>query len=144
MKRGWAYILSSKTGTLYIGVTSNIYQRVLQHRAKELSGFASRYGCERLVHLEEFAHISSAIDREKELKGWRRSKKISLIEANNPEWRDLAANWGKRMLFPGETVHEGTVQDEVISGKISGYWLGISFAGILPPVGRQNDEEEVV
>src|SRR5271170_4158063 len=104
MKRGWVYILSSKTGTLYIGVTSDISRRVMQHKAKELPGFASRYGCERLVHLEEFAHISSAIDREKELKGWRRSKKIVLIEANNPGWLDLAANWGKRMLFPSERI----------------------------------------
>ncbi len=111
MKRGWVYILSSKTGTLYVGVTSNIYQRVLQHKTKEFSGFAARYGCERLVHLEEFGHISSAIDREKELKGWRRSKKIALIEANNPDWRDLAAGWGKRMLFPGESMDGGSSED---------------------------------
>ncbi len=106
MRRGWVYILSSKTGTLYIGVTGNIYQRVLQQKTKEVQGFASQYGCDRLVHIEEFAHISSAIDRERELKGWRRSKKISLIEANNPDWQDLAANWGKRMLFPSESVDD--------------------------------------
>jgi putative endonuclease len=69
MKRGWVYILSSKTGTLYIGVTSDIYQRVLQHKTKEIPGFASRYDCERLVHLEEFAHILSAIAREKSSRG---------------------------------------------------------------------------
>ena len=69
MRRGWVYILTNNTGTLYIGVTSAINRRVLQHKAKAISGFASRYGCDRLVHLEEFAHIASAIDREKELKG---------------------------------------------------------------------------
>jgi putative endonuclease len=108
MKRGWVYILSSKTGTLYIGVTSDIYRRVLQHKGKEFPGFASRYGCERLVHLEEFAHIASAIGREKELKGWRRAKKLALIEADNPAWLDLAANWGRRILFPGESMNEGS------------------------------------
>jgi putative endonuclease len=108
MKRGWVYILSSKTGTLYIGVTSDIYRRVLQHKGKEFPGFASRYGCERLVHLEEFGHITSAIGREKELKGWRRSKKIALIETQNPEWKDLAASWGQQILFPGESMNEGS------------------------------------
>ena|SRR5271163_3904903 len=106
MKRDWVYILSSKTGTLYIGVTSDIYKRILQHKAKDIAGFASRHGCERLVHLEEFAHIASSIDREKELKGWRRAKKIALIERNNPDWRDLATSWGKRMLFPPERIDE--------------------------------------
>jgi putative endonuclease len=108
MKQSWVYILSSKTGTLYIGVTSDIYKRILQHKTRETPGFASRYDCDRLVHLEEFAHILSAISREKELKGWRRSKKLSLIEANNPQWRDLAANWGRRILFPDESMQEGS------------------------------------
>jgi putative endonuclease len=104
MKRGWVYIMSSKTGTLYIGVTSNIFQRVLQHKSKEFAGFSAKYGCDRLVLMEEFEHISHAIDREKELKGWRRSKKIALIESVNPGWCDLAENWGRRMLFPGENI----------------------------------------
>jgi putative endonuclease len=104
MKRGWVYILSSNTGTLYIGVTSDIYRRVLQDKAQVPPGFASRYGCERLVHFEEFAHITSAIGREKELKGWRRSKKIALIETHNPRWQDLAVGWGKQILFPSERI----------------------------------------
>jgi|SRR5271168_2157614 len=106
MKRGWVYILSSKTGKLYIGMTSDIHQRILQHKAKEIHGFASRYSCDRLVYFEELAHISFAIDREKELKGWRRSKKIALIETANPNWQDLAGSWGKRMLFSGERIDE--------------------------------------
>jgi putative endonuclease len=118
MKRSWVYILSSKTGTLYIGVTSDIYHRVLQHKTKKIPGFASRYDCERLVHLEEFAHILSAISREKELKGWRRAKKLSLIVANNPQWRDLAASWGKQMLFPGESIDQDRLVKEEVSGKL--------------------------
>ena len=106
MKGGWAYIMSSKTGTLYIGVTSNIFQRVLQHKAKAFAGFPARYGCDRLVLMEEFEHVSRAIGREKELKGWRRSKKIALLESFNPEWRGLAENWGRRMLLSGESTAE--------------------------------------
>ncbi len=90
MRRGWVYILVGRTGTLYTGVTSDLYSRVLQHRNGIKSGFASKYGCNRLAYFEEYGDISSAIGREKTIKGWTRAKKITLIESLNPELKDLA------------------------------------------------------
>ena len=98
------YIVGSRTGTLYIGMTNNLYRRVLDHRSGEFEGFASKYGCNRLVYFESFDDVRKAIDREKQLKGWRRQKKIALIEALNPRWQDLAEKWGSQMAFAGESI----------------------------------------
>jgi putative endonuclease len=95
MRGGWVYILVGRTGTLYTGVTSDLYSRVLQHRNGIKSGFASKYQCNRLAYFEEYGDIGAAIAREKTIKGWTRAKKIALIESLNPEWRDLAKHWGK-------------------------------------------------
>jgi putative endonuclease len=84
------YILASrKNGTLYIGITSNLLQRVEQHKAAAVPGFTRRYGVTRLVHVERYAEVHEAIAREKQLKGWNRAWKIRLIERSNPEWIDL-------------------------------------------------------
>lgn len=101
---GWVYVLASKSGTLYIGVTSDLFRRVLQHGAGIRCGFASKYSCNRLVYREGFRTIVDAIAREKELKGWTRAKKIALIETNNPEWRDFAEWWGRPMLHAPERI----------------------------------------
>jgi putative endonuclease len=87
------YILASKTGVLYIGVTNNLERRIAEHRQKQADAFSARYNITRLVHCEEFRYIDQAIAREKELKGWRREKKVALIEIENPRWIDLAAEW---------------------------------------------------
>ena len=100
----WVYIVSSASGTLYVGLTNNIYRRALEHKQGEIEGFSARYGCSRLVYYEGFDDVRKAIDREKQLKGWRRSKKIALIEAFNPRWQDLAEHWGAQMAFPGESI----------------------------------------
>ena len=71
--------MASRSRTLYIGVTGNLHQRVFQHKWKECDGFTARYNCDRLVWFEKFQYIQKAIAREKELKGWRRAKKIALI-----------------------------------------------------------------
>ena len=76
---------------LYIGVTSNLWARIEAHRTGRFGGFTARYHVWRLVHAEAFTHIRDAIAREKQLKGWRRERKIALIEAHNPEWRELTA-----------------------------------------------------
>lgn len=76
----FVYIMCSGSGTLYIGVTNRVYRRALQHKAGEIEGFASRYGCTRLVYYEGFDDVHKAIGREKQLKGWTRAKKITLIE----------------------------------------------------------------
>ena len=77
MPNGWVYILASDTGTLYTGVTSDLNQRVLQHRSGIRSGFNSKYHCNRLVHYEAFQDIVMAIAREKTIKGSSRSRKIA-------------------------------------------------------------------
>ena len=88
-KGGFVYILAGKSGVLYVGVTTNLYMRVVQHRQKLIEGFTKKYNITRLVHYEQFADIRDAIAREKQLKGWLRRRKIALIESTNPTWRDL-------------------------------------------------------
>ena len=88
------YILASKrNGTLYIGVTSNLEQRIVEHKTKSLKGFTSKYNVNLLVYYEMFGEVSDAIAREKALKKWNRKWKLSLIEKLNPEWKDLAKDW---------------------------------------------------
>ena len=95
------YILASgHYGTLYIGVTSDLMKRLWQHRNGATPGFASRYRVYRLVHFEMFGDMERAIAREKQLKNWRREWKINLINGANPEWRDLAVEWGFEPLAP--------------------------------------------
>lgn len=100
VKPGWVYILVGRTGTLYTGVTSDLYRRMLQHREKTYPGFAAKYDCNRLVFYEGSGDIGRSIDREKQIKGWTRAKKIALIESLNPEWKDLSESWGKPMEIP--------------------------------------------
>jgi putative endonuclease len=84
------YILATKPyGTLYIGVTSDLVKRIWEHRSNQVDGFTKRYGVHRLVYFEQFRSMVEAIEREKELKKWRRAWKIALIEKGNLTWRDL-------------------------------------------------------
>ena len=92
-RRYFVYILSSKTKRLYIGVTNDLERRVAQHKRREVEGFTSRYNIDRLVYYEETDDIWPALNREKQLKGWMRIRKIELVSEMNPEWRDLAATW---------------------------------------------------
>ena len=90
MKQPCVYILTSKrNGTLYVGVTSNLAQRVWQHKNDLAKGFTKRYGVHTLVWHERHDTMASAIAREKALKEWQRSWKLELIERDNPKWRDL-------------------------------------------------------
>ena len=91
------YILANRRqGTLYAGVTSNLAERMFQHREGLTPGFSSRYGCNRLVFYERYERMDEAIAREKQIKGGSRAKKIALIEAMNPDWRDLYSTLAKR------------------------------------------------
>ena len=92
-KQYYVYILSSLSRTLYIGVTNNLQARHWQHRNLSGPGFAAKYHVNRLVHYEIYADSYTAISREKQLKGWRREKKLSLIESQNPDWHDLSLDW---------------------------------------------------
>jgi putative endonuclease len=83
-----------RSHVLYTGITGNLVRRVWQHKNKTVPGFTARYNLTRLVYFERFVYPDAAIAREKEIKGWRRSKKIKLIESMNPHWNDLAERWG--------------------------------------------------
>jgi putative endonuclease len=87
---GYIYIMANKYhDTIYVGVTSNIIKRIYEHKNDLVKGFTKKYQIHNLVHYEEFETIMDAINREKQLKSWRRDWKIELIEKNNPQWRDL-------------------------------------------------------
>ena len=89
-KYGYIYILFNKrNGTLYTGVTSNLVQRIYQHKNKVIDGFSKKYNIDKLGYYEVFDDIESAIIREKQIKSGSRSNKIKLIESLNPEWKDL-------------------------------------------------------
>jgi len=105
-KRYWTYIVCSRSGTLYIGMCNNLERRMKEHKSGEFEGLASAYHCNRLVYFESFDDVRNANDREKQLKGWRRQKKIALIESMNPRWADLAEKWGAEMVFAGESIRE--------------------------------------
>jgi putative endonuclease len=100
----FVYIVCSRSGTLYIGVTNSIYRRALRHKPGETEGFSSKYHCDRLVYYESFDDVHKAIGREKQ--GWRRAKKIALIESKNPRWQDMAEKWGAEMFFAGESINK--------------------------------------
>lgn len=93
------YILSSLSRRLYIGVTSDLVRRMWEHRSGRIVGFTARHHITRLVHFEATPNIRAAIEREKEIKGWSRRKKLELIETTNAGWHDLAHDW---FLEPGE------------------------------------------
>jgi len=93
VKTYYLYIMASKTGTLYVGFTSDIKQRVYQHKNHLLPGFTDKYNLERLLYIETFGDAFSGIRREKQIKAWRREKKVRLIDSANPKWDDLSAEW---------------------------------------------------
>src|ERR1039457_309313 len=87
--------MANRSHTFYIGVTNNITRRVRQHKEHAFEGFTARYNVDRLVWYEVFGDVHDAIAREKQLKRWRREKKIQLIESANSTWQDLSTEWGK-------------------------------------------------
>lgn len=89
----FVYIMASKSRVIYVGMTNDLTVRVFQHKTGRYEGFTQRYKVHRLVYFEAYRYVSSAIEREKELKGWRREKRVALLEALNPTWEDLAADW---------------------------------------------------
>ena len=89
----YVYILSNPTRTLYVGVTNDLVRRVYQHRHRRVEGFTKKYYLGWLVYFEQTGDIREAIMREKQVKAWRREKKVKLIESLNPRWKDLSAGW---------------------------------------------------
>ena len=93
MKQYYVYIVASLSKRLYTGVTNNLERRVFEHKTKEKESFTKQYHIGRLVYYDTFRNVHEAIAQEKEIKGWRREKKIALIESMNPTWKDLSAGW---------------------------------------------------
>jgi putative endonuclease len=93
MRQYYVYIMTNRSRTLYTGVTNNLYRRVYEHKNKLIGGFTKKYNITKLVWYEVTSEITSAIAREKQIKGWLRRKKIALIESMNPEWKDLSEEW---------------------------------------------------
>ena len=89
----YVYILSNLHRTLYTGVTNDILERMMAHKQGTGSKYAKRYNINRLVYFEETDEAYAAISREKQIKGWKRRKKLDLIESINPEWKDLSYDW---------------------------------------------------
>jgi putative endonuclease len=108
MPTGYTYILGSTTGTLYTGVTSNFSLRIWQHKNGIFEGFSKTHNCTRLLYFERYEDIRRAIAREKQLKGWRREKKLNLIRTANPGFKDLAEKWGWKLI----TMHERIKPEE--------------------------------
>jgi putative endonuclease len=93
MSQYYVYIMASRSRTLYTGVTNSLERRVFEHKEKLVPGFTSKYKIDRLVYFEMTEDIHSAILREKQIKGWTRSKKLALINSVNPTWKDLSHVW---------------------------------------------------
>jgi len=89
----YVYLLTNRSGTLYTGVTNDIQRRLYEHRNKLVEGFTKKYNIDMLVYYEATSDVGEALIREKQIKAWRRSKRIALIESTNPQWRDLSEGW---------------------------------------------------
>ena len=94
MRQYWLYMITNRWhNVLYTGVTNSLERRIWEHKNGAVPGFAKQYNCHNLVYYEEYGEIEQAIAREKQIKGWSRSKKNELIRRLNPDWRDLAEDW---------------------------------------------------
>lgn len=90
----FVYIVASHSRVLYVGMTNDLLKRMVQHRTGAVPGFARRFRANRLVYYEASDNVSAIIGREKQLKGWKRCRKMALVEAQNPGWEDLAGSIG--------------------------------------------------
>ena len=89
----YVYILTNATRRLYVGVTNDLEGRLYEHKRRLVPGFTKKYNIDWLVYYEQTSDIEAARAREKQIKGWRRSKKVTLIETMNPRWKDLSLDW---------------------------------------------------
>ena len=92
-RQSYVYILTNATRKLYLGVTNDLVRRLHEHKSRLVPGYASKYNINWLVYYEQTSDVQSALAREKQIKAWRRSKKVALIETMNPRWRDLSLEW---------------------------------------------------
>ncbi len=94
-KNYYIYILTNKSRTFYVGMTNSLERRIYEHKQKLIEGFTKKYNITQLVYYEVFSDVREAIAREKQVKDWRREKKIALIESLNPAWKDLSEDWAR-------------------------------------------------
>jgi putative endonuclease len=92
----YVYILASASRVLYTGMTNDLKRRVHEHKQKQIAGFTEKYNVTQLMHFEVFGDVRLAIAREKQVKAWRREKRVALISEHNPHWRDLSEDWRAR------------------------------------------------
>ena len=107
MPQYYVYIMASHRGTLYTGVTNNLERRVYEHRNKITGGFTAKYNVSKLVYYETTEDVTSAIAREKQIKAWRRSKRVALIESTNPYWTDISEPWQEHNPAPDPSLRSG-------------------------------------
>jgi putative endonuclease len=100
MKEYFVYIMTNVSRTLYIGMTNSLERRVWEHKKKRVPGFTQRYNITMLVYFESYPQPWAAFERERQIKGWIRTRKVALIEEMNPEWLDLSARWYGDALPP--------------------------------------------
>ena len=93
MHEYYVYIMASRGRTLYVGVTNDLVRRVFEHKEGLTAGFTAKYKITKLVYFEDTSGVRTAVEREKQLKAWRRSKKVALVESANLEWKDLSLRW---------------------------------------------------
>jgi len=102
----FVYLLASKSRTLYVGVTNDLARRMYEHKQGLVRGFSWKYNVDKLVYFETTSDILAAIAREKQIKGWRRERKVTLIESANPDWRDLAEEVRETQGVPRPSASE--------------------------------------
>jgi putative endonuclease len=104
-RRYFMYIMASLSRKVYVGVTNNLIRRTGEHKDARLPGFTEKYRINRLVYFESFQYVRDAIAREKQIKGWRRSRKVALIEVGNPTWADLSEIWASAKFKKEQIPH---------------------------------------
>ena len=107
MSEYYVYIMASHRGTLYTGVTNDLERRAYEHKTGLGGAFTKKYNVSKIVYYESTSDVVSAIEREKQVKAWRRSKKVALIESMNPYWEDLAQDWGTIPASPDPSLRSG-------------------------------------
>lgn len=118
-KTYFVYIMTNRSKTLYTGITNSLLRRVREHKLGIGSAFTTKYKLDRLLYYERFEDVHNAIEREKEIRGWVRIKKIALIVSVNPAWRDLSLEWHERHAFQPDDTFPITHRASIRSTKLS-------------------------
>jgi putative endonuclease len=145
MKEMWVYIMANRSRTLYVGVTNDITRRVWEHKHMQIDGFTRRYLIDRLVYYESAPGPETAIVREKQLKGWLRRRKVSLIESVNPKWRDLSLDFLdiRPAVSPKEVIQQerGRRDSSLLGTRVNTRTVGVEESLQIDRRAAQNDEE---